>query len=498
MLTMQIDVVGRDLIEIGAEALIISVFEGERVLSDAAQAVDAVSGGQISNLMKNNSEELGKFGTTTVLHATQIIIIIGMGKREKLNANQVRKLAAIALRAATKQKAESVAVDMSLSGVCISSELFSEAWAEGAIMGTYRFTYYKTESPANSLIKNLYFVVKLPGSLTSVRSGADRGKVIAEAVNFARDMVNHPANYLTPTKMAEFAQKIADKYELELSVFAKYQIENMKMEAFAAVAQGSDEPPRLIVLKYNGSPDDDRLLAFVGKGVTFDSGGLSLKPAQGMNEMKDDMAGGAAVLGAIQAIAALRLPVNIIGVIPCTENMPSGHAFRPGDVIGSMAGKTIEIITTDAEGRLILADAITYALKAGATHLVDIATLTGACLVALGDITSGVMGNDAAWTRSVLEAAEAVGERMWELPLFEEYREQLKSPIADLKNSGGRKAGAILGGLFLGEFAQEIPWVHIDIGGTVSNDKESGYNIKGPSGVGVRTLVELAKAVVCV
>jgi len=253
------------------------------------------------------------------------------------------------------------------------------------------------------------------------------------------------------------------------------------------------EPARFIILEYSGGRRGEKPYVIVGKGLTFDSGGISLKPSENMHEMKDDMAGAAAVLGAMQAIATLKPPVNIVAVVPCTENLPSGYAFRPGDVIDCLGGKTVEIISTDAEGRLILADAVAYALRLGATHVIDLATLTGACVVALGNVTSGVMSNDRELCRLVLDAAVPAGERMWELPLFEEYKEQIKSDIADLKNSGGRPAGAITAALFIAAFTAGKPWVHIDIAGTVSCDKDKGYNVKGATGVGVRTLVRLAE-----
>jgi len=498
---MKIEVVNQPLLAIAAEAVVVSVFEGEAALIGAMQTVDDAVGGQVQALIVSDSSYC-KFGSATILHTpaaggARFVVVLGCGKRSDLTIDRLRKLAAVALRAANKNKAKTVAVALTeLTEGVFDAAATGQAWAEGALLGTYRFEYYKTEKAVDSRVEVLYIAEPAGAGLTAVRAGAAEGVTIAEAVNFTRDLAMYPANYLTPTKLAGYASEIAEKHSLEINVFTKYQIENMKMEALLAVAQGSDEPARFIVMKYMGCPKDERLLALVGKGITFDSGGLSLKPSAGMNEMKDDMGGAASVLGAVDAIAGLKLPVNILAVMPCTENMPSGHAFRPGDVIGSLAGKTIEIITTDAEGRLILADAITYAKNSGATHIVDIATLTGACVVALGDVASGVMSNDAAWKDVFFAAADRVGEKMWELPLFDEYKDQLKSPIADLKNSGGRKAGAIVAGLFLAEFAGATPWVHIDIGGTVSSEKESGYNIKGSTGVGVRTFVELAKAMV--
>ena len=297
---------------------------------------------------------------------------------------------------------------------------------------------------------------------------------------------------MTPTKMAWHAGEIAKQYGLELSVLEREDMKNNGMGALLAVAQGSIEAPKLIVLKYLGNPGEQEIVAYVGKGITFDSGGISLKPSQNMDEMKGDMAGGGAVLGAMLAIAQLKPKINIVAIVPCTENMPSGSAYRPGDIITSMSGKTIEVVNTDAEGRLILADAITYAKKLGATKIIDVATLTGACVVGLGSFYSGVITNNRDWLEKITTAARQTGEKMWELPNDEEYLGQIKSSIADLKNSGGRPGGAITAGLFIGRFAGKTPWVHIDIAGTSDTDKEKGYNLKGGTGVGVRTLIQLA------
>ena len=305
-------------------------------------------------------------------------------------------------------------------------------------------------------------------------------------------MINHPPQYMTPAKMAWHAGEIAKQCGLEFSVLEKEDMAANGMGALLAVAQGSDAPPKLITIKYQGNPASQELVAYVGKGITFDSGGISLKPSQNMDEMKRDMAGGGAVIGAMLAIAQLKPKVNIVAIVPCTENMPSGSAFRPGDIITAMNGKTIEVLSTDAEGRLILADAVTYAKKLGAARIVDLATLTGACVVGLGSVYSGVISNNSEWCKAVIDASRQVGEKMWELPNDEEYLRQIKSSVADLKNSGGRPAGAITAGLFIGQFAEKTPWVHIDIAGTSDADKGRGYNLKGGTGVGVRTLVQLA------
>lgn len=494
---MLLETVSSLLTDVICDALVVNLFEGATLPTGATGAIDSALGGQLSALIRDR-RGAGKFGTTTVLPictgvGARQIILLGLGKKEAFSLDRLRQVAGIAIRTAHKLDARVVATVVHGAGQAgFDPQAAAQALVEGSLLGNYRFRYYKTDNDDDVLLEKLYIVDNDANKLAAFAAGAGRAQVIAGAVNLARDMVNHPANRMTPTKMAEHAEEIAARGGLELTVLDTDAIAELKMEAFLAVAQGSHEPPKLIVLRYTGNPASQNLLALIGKGVTFDSGGISLKPSDGMHEMKDDMAGAAAVLGAMRAIAELKPAVNILAVMPCTENLPSGYAFRPGDVINSLGGKTIEIISTDAEGRLILADAIAYARRLGATHIVDLATLTGACVVALGNTTSGVMANDREWCARLLAAAEAVGEKMWELPLFEEYKELIKSDIADLKNSGGRPAGAITAGLFLAAFADTTPWIHVDIAGTVSTTKDGGYNPQGATGVGVRTLVELA------
>jgi leucyl aminopeptidase len=369
-----------------------------------------------------------------------------------------------------------------------------QAIAEGAYLGLYEFNHYKSvKQPSQlSIVQIIAGPNDEPDALEAV---VKKSLIIADSVCLARDMVNHPSLYMTPERMAKQAEEIADNFGVDLEILHSSQIREQGLEALWSVAKGSDEPPVLIVINYRGNPQSAEILGLIGKGITFDSGGISLKPSEGMGEMKDDMGGAATVLAAMKAIAQLKPKSNILAVIPCAENMPSGRALKPGDVIGSLGGKTIEIISTDAEGRLVLADAISYARKRGATKLIDLATLTGACVVALGKVTSAIVANNEEWSQTVLEAAEATGEKMWPLPVFDEYKEQIKSDIADLKNSGGRPAGAITAGLFLAEFANTTPWVHIDIAGTVTSEKEIGYNPKGATGVGVRTLIQIAEKI---
>jgi leucyl aminopeptidase len=495
---MQVEIATGSITEIICDALIVNLFEGVSLPAGATGAVDAALDGKLAAMIRGK-QGAGKYGATSVLPVctgigARNVILVGLGKQEEFTLDRLRVVAGTAVRAAHKLDARSIATIVHGAGQSGFDPLAAaQALVEGTLLGNYTFRVYKTEPDDTVIPEKLYIIENNTQKIAAFTAGAKRGETLAAAVNLTRDLVNHPANHMTPSKMAARAEEIANAHGLDLQIHDRDDIAALAMNAFLAVAQGSNEPPRLIVMKYNGNPSSNNLLALVGKGITFDSGGISLNPGDGMHEMKDDMAGAAAVLGAMQAIAALKPPVNIVAVVPCTENLPSGNAFRPGDVIGCLGGKSVEIISTDAEGRLILADAVAYALRLGATHIIDLATLTGACVVALGNVTSGVMSTDRELCRQVLEAAAAAGERMWELPLFEEYKEQIKSDIADLKNSGGRPAGAITAALFIAAFTAGKPWVHIDIAGTVGSDKDKGYNVKGATGVGVRTLVRLAE-----
>jgi leucyl aminopeptidase len=324
------------------------------------------------------------------------------------------------------------------------------------------------------------------------RQAISDGIIVGESINWARRLINEPSNRKPPRVIAEHARAMATSAGLSVEILDETEIRNLKMGALLGVSQGSDEPPRIVMLRYMGNPSSAKLLAYVGKGVTFDSGGISLKQADGMEKMKYDMAGGATAMAAVRALALLRTPVNCMAVVPLVENMPSGRAQRPGDVVESMSGKTIEIINTDAEGRLILADALAYARRLGATHMIDLATLTGAARIALGPFRVGIMGNDQSLIDQFLAAAKRAGEKMWQMPLDDEYRDLIKSTVADVANSGGRFAGMITAGKFLQEFVGDTPWVHVDIASAAWNDDEKPYLPKGPSGVAMRTLVEFA------
>ena len=376
--------------------------------------------------------------------------------------------------------------------VDIILENSAQAITEGALLGSYTFRRHITKKAEHGDIKQLLIIGSRQADAHLLESGSDKGRVLAGATNLARDMVNEPANYMTPGRMAEMAKEMAQEHGLELTVLEKEQMQELGMGALLGVTQGSCQPPKFIVLRYRGGGADEVDLAFVGKGITFDSGGISIKPSEKMEAMKSDMAGGATVMAAISAIAQLKPGINVAAIIPAVENLPSGSALKPGDVITAMTGKTIEIISTDAEGRLILADALGYAGKLDAKMIVDVATLTGSCMVALGDICTGAFGNNQELMDRVIAAGADAGERIWQLPMYEEYKEQNKSDVADIKNTGGRYAGAITAAQFLVEFVGDTPWVHLDIAGTSMSDKERSYLVKGATGVAVRTLVNLA------
>ncbi len=479
-MVMQIAIERKPLEQIEADALVVPVFEGRK--EERFGAGDLTDTGEVS----------GKSLELTLLHhvpgmAATRILLAGAGKPEKLDAAELRKLAGAALRHLKSKSVKKIAFVLE-SG--LASPENASAAVEGAILGDYEANRHKTDNEKKQVAS---FAVAVTGNAPGLDAGAERGRIIGEAQNFARDLVNEPANLLTPAKMAEAARHVASAYGLGCEVLERSQMEQLGMGALLGVAQGSAEPPALIVIRYKPENAKSQAhLGLVGKGVTFDTGGISIKPADGMEKMKYDMAGGAAMIGAMRAIAQLKPAIPVTAFIPCVENMPGSRAQRPGDIVAAMSGKTIEVINTDAEGRLILADALTYARRQGCTHLVDAATLTGAIVVALGHLNVGLFANNDALRDRVLQAAKAAGERMWAMPLEDDYKDYLKSAFADLANVGGRYGGAVTAAMFLKEFAEDTPWVHLDIAGTAWLDDAKPAMAKGPSGVGVRTLVRLA------
>ncbi len=480
--------------DLTADAILVGVSEGDALLQGIASRVDALCGGLLQEII-SKGEFAGKLNEVAVVYlpasGARRVVAVGLGKGEKLDAEKLRQAAASAAKIAAKGKAKTLAMYLpDQTGGGVAAEDAAAALAEGVLLGIYSYDVLKSKREQKQL-SEIIVVTTEPSAMESAQRGANRGVIMAAAANMARDLVNAPANHMTPTHMAAKAEQIAAESGLQYEVLERADMERLAMGAFLGVARGSTEPPKLIVLRYEGNPGGETF-AFVGKGLTFDSGGISIKPAENMHLMKSDMAGGAAVLGAMQAIGQLKPKVNILGIIPATENMPSGNALKPGDVITAMTGKTIEIISTDAEGRLILADAVAYAVKLGASKIVDIATLTGACGIALGSVYSAMITNCDKLAADLQTAAAATGERYWPMPNHDEYREMIKSPVADIKNSGGRMGGVMTGGLFIGEFVGETPWAHLDIAPTAFAESDKHYQPKGATGVAARTLAALA------
>ncbi len=491
---MEIKAIAGDIAKIETGAIIVNCFEEDKHLEGDAAAVDAALNGAISQLVKQGDIK-GKLNEITLLHPpgkllTGRVAVTGLGKKAELTLDKVRGATGETCRYLRQKGVDRIASGLQGVGINgIKTEDAVQAIAEGAILGLYAFRKHITKKE-NSHTEVKEFAIA--GREEAVISGAiARAKIIADAVNWARDMVNEPSNFMTPVDMAEAARKIAGDYGMKIEVLEKPQIAELDMGALLGVAQGSQQPPRFIILSYKGKESDEVDMALVGKGITFDSGGIDIKPYEGMHEMKGDMSGGAAVLAALMAIARLKPAINVTALVPATENMPSGTAQKPGDIVTAMNGKTIEVLNTDAEGRLILADALSYAQKINARAIIDIATLTGACHIALGDLCSGAFPNNQELADKLITSGRETGELLWQLPMYDEYKEQLKSDIADIKNIGGRFGGAITAAKFLGEFVDNTPWVHLDIAGTYYTDKEKGYGTKGATGVPVRTLVDL-------
>jgi len=493
---MQIESNSGSYQEIDVQAVAIAVFKDERADDGFLKDLDEITGGVIRSVI--DSEELkGKEGETVYLHLVgnseikaQRLLLVGVGERDEYTTTQVSQMAGTAVRALRGKNAKSIAVVPRLDG---DAEEIGSATVEGSFIGLFDLDKYRTSDKEEREIAHL--VVVMDGAdETGLKRGVERGRVVGEAVNFTRDLANEPGAYMTPTIMAERAREVANEFGMSVDVLDEARMEQEGMGSLLSVARGSDEPGKLIVMKYtppNPVEENEGLLAFVGKGITFDSGGISIKPGENMELMKYDMSGGATVMGAMRAIGELKPSIPVLGVIPCAENLPSGKATKPGDVVRAMTGKTIEVINTDAEGRLVLADAIAYAKKLGATRIIDMATLTGAVSVALGDVNVAVLGTDQELIDEIIVAGKEAGEKYWQLPLDKEYSRQIKSDIADIKNVGGRKAGTITAAAFLKEFADGVSWAHLDIAGTAWCDEAKPYRAKGPTGIAVRTLLKI-------
>jgi leucyl aminopeptidase len=455
---------------------------GDKAVNDGA--ADLISSGEVT----------GKLLETTLLHKPQglkakRLLLIGGGRAKSFSSYELRKLAGAALRSLKSKNLKSfvfVAPNLS-TGVPDAVKSI----VEGAYVGSFEPNYYQSDRDDKNIDE---VVIVAQGDQKSLNAAAEQGRIIGEAQNFTRDLVNEPSNKMTPTILGERARKMSDEVGLQCEVYGPDKLHELKMGAFWSVSQGSDEEPRLIVMRYEpkGAPEKP-VLGLVGKGITFDTGGISIKPADGMEKMKYDMAGGAAMIGAMRAIAQLKPNVRVIGIVCASENMPSGKAQKPGDIQIAMSGKSIEVINTDAEGRLVLADGLHYAKQLGATHLIDAATLTGAVLVALGMVNAGAFANNDEFYEHFSQSLKKSGEKMWRLPVDDEYREMLKSNIADMMNIGGRWGGAVTAAVFLKEFVGDTPWIHLDIAGVAWMEDTKPWIAKGPSGVPVRSLVEFVQ-----
>jgi leucyl aminopeptidase len=475
-----------------AELLVVPLFEQDDL--DGLDGLDAATGGDLS-AARQSGEFRGKpydlFVTPGGRNGWQArrVAAIGAGPRAELSLEGIRRIAVTAALAARQRRATRIAFVLRDSSVAPAAAV--QALTEGAVLANFNGGSYKTADDLPPFLESVEIVAADPDG--AIAGAIERGRVLGECSNVARELANEPGNALTPRAFADRAAALAGAAGLAVEILDETQIERLGMGLLLGVAKGSTEPPRLIALRHEPkAAAAGPVLGLVGKGITFDTGGISIKPAENMDRMKDDMAGGAAVLAATIAAARLAAPVRIVSVIPMTENMPSGSAVKPGDVLRGAEGKTVEILNTDAEGRLILGDGLWYARRLGATHLVDVATLTGACVVALGKTTSGLFGRPDSWVQTVLRAGDRAGDRLWPMPTFPDYFEQMKSEIADFSNTGGRPAGAITAALFVKEFAGDLPWAHLDIAGTAWADESKPYQPKGATGVAVRTLAELA------
>lgn len=496
---MKIILKNQKLENITCDALIVNLFENVKLRSIDVEAFHETPllDGLIKKIIKEEDFK-GKAGTTLIIRTNGLIpakkiIVVGLGEKEKFDLNSIRKVSASAIRCAKKEKAKTVCTILHGAGAGkIDIKNAAQAITEVSQLALYEFDRFKSKNKKEPKIeiKTLVIAETDKSKLKDIEAGIKRGNIVARAQALARDMVTESAITMTPTKIANIARKVAKENKLKIKVLDSAACKKLGMGAFLAVAQGSDEPPKFIEIKYTPKRKPKKHIAIVGKGITFDSGGLSLKPANSMETMKDDMSGSAAVIGTMSTMKELQPDVAITMIVAATENMPSGKAYRPGDVIRAMNGKTIEVLNTDAEGRVTLADAVSYAAKQKPDEIIDLATLTGACVVALGDTANGVMTNNQKLADKIIKAGNEAGERMWQLPLYDEDREKIKSDIADMINTGSKgKSGAQNGAVFIEKFVVDIPWVHIDIAGPSWIDKENEYGPKGPTGVGVRTLI---------
>jgi leucyl aminopeptidase len=485
--------------EANVDALAVAVFKDEKANSEFLKELDALTGGLIASVLKNE-EIKGEAGETAYLRIApkgkvkaSRILLIGVGSKADYKLPNVAILSGTATRYLRKKNVKSFALvprSAEDAGAVASHAM------QGAVSSSFELDKYRTSDKNNKAIENFALYVE-GGNEKDIKEGLKRGEIIGESINFTRDLCNEPPNVLHPTEMANRAQKMAKETGLKCEILDEAKMKKLGMGSLLSVSIGSEQPAKLIVLRYEpkkSTAKKGELLALVGKGITFDTGGISLKPGEGMDAMKYDMTGGGTVIGTMRAIALLKPTVPVIGIVAAVENMPDGKATRPSDIVTAMNGKTIEILNTDAEGRLILADAVAYAEREGATRIVDMATLTGAVIIALGDFNTAVLGNDQDLVNDIIECGKEVGENFWQLPVSKDYSKMIKSDIADIKNIGaGRKAGTIVGAVFIQEFVDKAKWAHLDIAGTAWADDVKPHQAKGPTGVAIRTLLKLVE-----
>ena len=481
--------------QVDTDLLLVPAFDGE-ALADTLPAIDGATGGEVrrataSGEMKGRLYEIFVTPASGAGWKPRRVAIVGAGKAADFTTERLRK---VATAGALMARGRQIARLAFLARGPIPARAAVQAIAEGLILAGFSVDQYKTGERFGLAATALTIVAPKPefADTPALEAAVERGQILGEASNLARGFANEPSNVLTPRVLAERAAAMSRDVGLGVEILDERQIETLGMGLLLGVGRGSAEPPRVIVIRHDppGAPEWP-VLGLVGKGITFDTGGISIKPAEGMERMKDDMAGGAAVISAMRAIALLKAPIRVIGVVPTAENMPGGKSMKPGDVLTGAGGKTVEVINKDAEGRLILGDGLWYAQQLGATHLVDVATLTGACVVGLGKVASGLFGRPDSWRDTVRAVADAAGDRCWPLPLYDEYSDQIRSEIADMINSGGRAGGACTAAIFLKEFTNDLPWAHMDIAGTAWADEGKPFQPKGPIGVAVRTLAEL-------
>ena len=480
--------------ETPANVLVLNLFEGVKIPAGATGAIDIALDGLISKFIIAKEGFDGKFGKMYLLPtygkiAAEKVLLVGLGKNKDFTPNRLRELSAKIIKKCRKmgnaKKVISVLHGAGIGGY--DPEISARMIAEGTLIGSYSFDKYKTEKSSKK-VDEFVIVDMVEENCKKAKAGVKKGKIIGSALNFARDLSNEQPAYATPSKLAEIAQSFKD---LEVKVYDKEEIEKMGMGAFLGVAKGSSQPPKFIHMHYKGSNQKliQRKIAIIGKGICFDSGGLDIKPPSSMLNMKDDMSGAAAVLGVMSVLKDLKPNCEVHGIIAACENMPGCSAYKPGDVLTAKNGKTIEVDNTDAEGRLTLADALCYACELDVDEVIDIATLTGACVVALGSAASGIMGNHQPTIDKLIKCANSGGEKMWQLPMFDEYKESLQSDVADMRNTGSRMGGAQIAGIFLQNFVKKVHWAHIDVAGTAFLDKPQNEFPKGATGAGVRTLI---------